>query len=108
MIRSENSLSESEQDKLIDILTGGFDGENKEINTFVRVFQEDYFGDDILACDNPIEIAENYIAFNFDDFTNHEYLEDDLKTIMEMLNKIVGRDVFGEYEWFGTDDSVNE
>ena len=37
--------------------------------------------------------------------SDHTYDENDLKIICDMLNQIVGRTVFNEYEGYGTDDS---
>lgn len=100
-----DSLSELEQQKLVDTLTSKAEAETVEIARFANAFREDYFGDNYEACDNAIEIGEGYIAFNFDDMSDHPYDEEDLKTIRDMLNKMVGREVFDEYEGFGTDDS---
>ena len=101
-----DSLSDAEQEKLLGTLNGELEAEDAETDSFVKDFCNDYFAGDYEACDNPIELGQEYISFNFDDANDHEYLEDDLKTIMDELNRIVGRKVLCEYEGFGTDDSV--
>ncbi len=105
-VSAGESLSEADQKKLIDTLMGELEPETDKIAKFVTAFREDYFGDNYEACDNAIEIDKGYISFNFDDMTDHDYDEEDLETICEYLNEIVGRDVFGDYEGLGTDDSV--
>lgn len=105
-VSAGDSLSEADQKRLIDTLMGELEPETDKIAKFVDAFRGDYFGDNYEACDNAIEIGEGYISFNFDDMTDHDYNEEDLKTICEYLNEIVGRDVFDDYEGFGTDDSV--
>lgn len=104
LIGKTDLLSKQEQDKLVDTLKGEVSPETVEIASFLDAFKEDYFGGDYESCDNAIEIGEKFIAFNFDDMADHPYDEDDLKTIMEMMNKIVGREVFIDYEGDGTDD----
>lgn len=99
-------LSKSEQKKLEDTLKGEIKAETAELASFADAFREDYFADDYAACDNPIEIGESYIAFNFDDTSDHPYDEEDLKMIMDSMNKMIGREAFCEYEGAGTDDSV--
>ena len=106
LVDAGDSLSDTEQEKLLGILTGELEAEDAEMDSFVKAFCEDYFAGAYEACDNPIELGQEYISFNFDDANDHEYLEDDLKTIMDELNRIVGRKVLCEYEGFGTDDSV--
>ena len=102
-----HDLSESERHKLEDTLKGNMDAETPELSRFVSAFSQDYFANDYEACDNPVEIGNRYIAFNFDDMSDHPYDEEDLKLIMEMLNKIIERNAFCEYEGLGTDDSVD-
>lgn len=58
------------------------------------------------ACECAYESGPGYIAFNFDDANDHEYLEDNLVYIGVELNKILGRHAFYKYEADGTDDSV--
>lgn len=106
-VSAGNSLSEADQKKLIDTLLGALEAETDKIAEFVSAFREDYFGDNYEACDNAIEVGEGYISFNFDDMSDHEYDEEDLATICEYLNEIVGRSVFDEYDGFGTDDSCS-
>lgn len=102
---ADASLSETEQQKLMDTLLGELEPKTDEIARFVNAFREDYFGDDYETCDNAIEIGMGYISFNFDDMSDHKYDEEDLQVICDMLNRIVGRKVFDEYEGLGTDDS---
>ncbi len=104
-VNADDSLSVAEQQKLADTLTGDLEPENTNIERFVSEFREDYFGDNYDACENAIETGEDYIAFNFDDMSDHTYDENDLKIICDMLNQIVGRTIFNEYEGYGTDDS---
>lgn len=104
-VNADDSLSEAEQQKLTDTLTGDLEPENTNIERFVSEFREDYFGDNYDACENAIETGEDYIAFNFDDMSDHTYDENDLKIICDMLNQIVGRTIFNEYEGYGTDNS---
>lgn len=103
-VSAGDSLSEADQQKLIDTLMGDLEPETDKIAKFVDAFREDYFGDDYEACDNAVDIGEGYILFNFDDMSDHNYDEEDLVIICEYLNEIVGRDVFDGYEGFGTDD----
>ncbi len=80
--------------------------EDAELNRFITLFVNDYFGGDMTDCDYPCELEPEYLAFNFDDTADHEYSEEDLVLIRDELNKIIGRQVFDEYEGYGTDDSV--
>lgn len=104
-VSAGESLSEADQQKLIDTLMGELEPETDEIINFVNEFREEYFGDNYEACDNAIEIDEGYISFNFDDMSDHPYDEAYLAHICKNLNEIVGRDVFDDYEGWGTDDS---
>ena len=104
-INGAEGLSDEEQEKLVDTLTGEAEAETGEIARFVDAFCEDYFASDHDSCDCPIEIGQEYIAFNFDDMSDHPYDEEDLQIIMDELNKILGRAAFSEYESLGTDDS---
>ena len=105
LLDEADALSESEQQKLVDVIRGNIEAETSEVKKFVCAFREDYFADDYDSCDNPIEVGAGYIAFNFDDMSDHPYDEEDLQLIMDMLNKMLGRDAFCEYEGLGTDDS---
>lgn len=104
-VNADDAFPEAEQQKLTDTLTGESEPENTNIERFVSEFREDYFGDNYDACENAIETGEDYIAFNFDDMSDHTYDENDLKIICDMLNQIVGRTIFNEYEGYGTDNS---
>lgn len=99
-------LSGAERTKLFDVLIGESEAETEEIEKFVNAFCEDYFASDYEACDYPIEVGVEHIAFNFDTESEHPYNEEDLELIMDMLNKILGREVFNEYEGLGMDDNV--
>lgn len=103
-VKSGYSLSEEEQSRLFDTLTGEIEADDKQTAEFVYHFRDDYFAGDYYACDNAIQMEDSYIAFNFDEYRSIEYSEEDLEFIRDEMNKIVGRDVFGEYEGFGTDD----
>lgn len=105
IVADGDGLSDEEQTQLIETLLGESETETEEITKFVDAFCEDYFSSDYTACDNPIEIGQSYIAFNFDDMSDHPYDDEDLELIMDMLNKIVGREAFCEYESLGTEDS---
>lgn len=106
-VKSGEHLSEDEQEQLLGILTGEMESEDSQVSNFIRAFTEDYFSGDMDSCDNACEMDESYIAFNFDDSTDHEYLEEDLIFIRDSLNRIVGREVFDRYEGAGADVSVN-
>ena len=102
----EDKLTEEEQELIISVLFEGAETEDEELNRFVELFINDYFGGDAEACDNAYEVEAEYVAFNFDDSRDHDYSEEDLVLIRDELNKIVGREVFVDYEGAGTDDSV--
>lgn len=106
-VKSGDCLSEEEMDKLSALLSGETEAEDNNTKLFLQAFIEDYFAGDIASCDYPLELDPNYIAFNFDDSADHEYLDEDLALICEELNRIVGRNAFDDYEGYGTDDSVN-
>lgn len=106
LIDGTEGLSEAEQQILVDTLKGNIDVATLELSNFVRVFCEEYFGNDYEACDYPIEVGKVYIAFNFDDMKDHPYDEEDLTLIRDMLNQIIGRNAFCKYGALGTDDSV--
>ena len=108
MVEAGKELSDEEKDKLVGVLTGEIEAGTNEISEFVDDFRDEYFCGDYESCDYPIEIDDGYIAFNFDDCSDHDYSEDDLKLIMNKMNAIVGREAFYEYEGAGTDDSVDE
>ena len=105
-VNPEDKLTEEEQELIISILFEGAETDDEELNRFVGLFIEDYFGGNAEACDNAYEVEAEYVAFNFDDSRDHDYSEDDLVLIREELNKIVGREAFEDYEGAGTDDSV--
>ena len=105
-VHAEEKLTGEDQERLISVLFEGEETEDGELNHFVELFVNDYFGGDAEACDNAYEVEAEYVAFNFDDSCDHEYSEEDLVLIRDELNKIVGRDVFEDYEGAGTDDSV--
>lgn len=102
----EDKLTEEEQELIISVLFEGAETEDDKLNRFVELFINDYFGGDAEACDNAYEVEAEYVAFNFDDSRDHDYSEEDLVLIRDELNKIVGREVFVDYEGAGTDDSV--
>lgn len=105
-VNPEDKLTEEEQELIISILFEGAETDDEELNRFVGLFIEDYFGGNAETCDNAYEVEAEYVAFNFDDSRDHDYSEDDLVLIREELNKIVGREAFEDYEGAGTDDSV--
>jgi hypothetical protein len=108
-VKPGDSLSAEEQDDLISVLSDEVEIEDEHIAEFVECFIQEYFGGVAdLRDDGASEIASDYLAFNFDDTTDHEYEEEDLKIICAELNRIVGREVFDEYDWYGTNDSVKE
>lgn len=104
--KSGMHLTEEEMESLEDALTGQAESLDSEIGKFVAAFIEDYFGGDMDSCDNAYEIDESYVAFNFDDCSDHEYLEEDLVIIQDYLNRIVGKEIFNYHAGYGTDDSV--
>ena len=106
-VKPGDALSEEEQAFVAGVLSGEVKTELEQLNNFVRLFMDEYFGGDINACDCGYEVAAEYIAFNFDDSVDHEYDEEDLKLIMNKLNEIVGRPVFHDYEGYGTEDSIS-
>lgn len=105
-VREDDSLSEEDMSRILSVLTFEETVEDTDLNRFVELFIEDYFDGDMTECDYPYELEPEYLAFNFDEWTDHEYSEEDLVLIRDELNKIVGRQVFDEYEGCGTDDSV--
>ena len=100
-------LTEEEQEKLASILLKEISLGDAKLDNFVKIFIEDYFAGDVCTCDNAYEIEAEYMAFNFDDTRDIEYNEEDLVYIRDEFNKILGRQVFDDYEGYGTDDSVN-
>lgn len=106
MVTQGYSLSQIEMNRLMSVLTQEETLEDAESNRFITLFVNDYFSGDITDCDYPCELEAEYLAFNFDETADHEYSEEDLVLIRDELNKILGRQVFDEYEGYGTDDSV--
>lgn len=99
-------LSQTELDRLVSILAQEETLEDAGLNKFITLFVDDYFGGCVEDCDYPYEMEPEYVVFNFDDSVDHDYSEEDLVLIKDDLNKILGRQVFDEYEGYGTDDSV--
>lgn len=96
--QSGQSLTQQQQEELADIFSCEFESDDEASLGIINEFIGWYMGGHIDVDDiDEFGVAEGYCYLNFNPDDEHTYNDEDMKELMDALNKLIGTEVFEEY-----------
>lgn len=102
-------LTEAQQENLINILSYDYESDDEDSLSVIDEFISEYMGGHVeVDSEDDCGVSSGYLYLNFFEYDEHPYNEEDARSFMDALNRLLGAEVFDYYVIDGHMDSQDE